>query len=99
MALQTVITDHCSIMCYTDEFRFPNFQKQKKQQTFFRDKSKFDQNEFSNDLKSTLNNFIVNSSALSPVNFNDTFNQFFNILLFSINLHAPLKPISREQKH
>ena len=42
-------------MCYINECRFPNLQKQKKQQTFFRDKSKFDQNEFSNDLRSTLN--------------------------------------------
>ena len=61
MVLQVIITDHYPIMCYIKGFRFPNLQKQKKQQTFFRDKSKFDQNEFSNDLKSTLNNFIVNS--------------------------------------
>ena len=54
MVLQTVITDHYPIMCCVNEFRFPNLHKQKKQQTFFREISKFDQNEFSNDLKSTF---------------------------------------------
>ena len=96
MVLQTVVTGHYPIMCYINEFRFPNLQKQKKQQTFFREKFKFDQSEFSNDLKSTLNNFIVNTSALSPDNFNETFNQFSNIALSSINQHAPFKPLSRK---
>ena len=72
-------------MRYINEFRFPNLQKRKKQQTFFRDKSKFYQNEFSNDLKSTLNNLLVNSSALSPNKFNKAVYQFSNIALFSIN--------------
>ena len=85
-------------MCSINNFRFPNQQKQKKQHAFFCDKSKFDQNEFSNDLKSTLNNFIINSSALSPNNFNEAFNQFSNIALSSINQHAPLKPLSFKQK-
>ena len=50
MALQAVITDHYPITYYINELSFPYLQKQTKQQTFFRDKSKFDQNEFSNDL-------------------------------------------------
>ena len=98
MVLLAIITDHYHIICCINDFRFTNLQKQNKQQTFFRNKSKFYRNEFSNGLISTSNNFMGYSSTLSPDNFNETFNQFSNIVLSFINQHAPLKSLSHKHR-
>ena len=66
--------------------------------TFYRDKSKFDSNQFNYEFHTCLNNFFVQLPLLTKDNFNETFNRFKHLILQVIDKNASLKKVSRKQK-
>ena len=66
--------------------------------TFCRDKSKFDSNQFNDELNTSLNDFFYQLPLLTKDNFNEIFNGFNHLILQVIDRNAPLKKVFRKQK-
>ena len=66
--------------------------------TFYRDKSKFDCNQFNAELNTSLNHFFIQLPLLTKKNFNKIFNRFNHLILQVIDKNAPLRKVSRKQK-
>ena len=62
-----------------------------------RDKSKFCNEAFSEDLLSKLDNLMSSNHLLTIENFDAIFHQFAAIIAHTINKHAPQKRLSRKQ--
>ena len=65
---------------------------------FYRDKTKFCSELFCKDLQTDSNNYFSHRPTLSNENFNELFNNFVQIISHSIDIHAPLRPISRRMR-
>lgn len=89
------LSDHYPVACGIEKLsrRVP---KNTYKITYYRDKSNFDKDKFCDDLNCNLLNFYENSPSLKIENFNNIFNQFTELVLSTINIHAPLKPLSRK---
>ena len=59
--------------------------------TFYRDISKFDSNQFNDEIHSSLNDFFIQLPLLTKDNFNETFNRFNHLISRVIDKNAPLK--------
>ena len=66
--------------------------------SFYRDKSNFQADSYSQDLENNLYDFEDHYSSLTVHNFNDAFNEFTAVISGTIDTHAPLKPLSRKQR-
>ena len=60
--------------------------------SFYRDKSNFQANSYSQDLENNLYDFKDHYSSLTINNFNDAFNEFTAVISGTIDTHAALKP-------
>ena len=93
--IEADITDHYPILCTVHK---PKYSTTKNSKMFYRDKSSFCADSFRNDLQADLCNVFEHQPELTNENFNEMFNLFSHTVLSTINIHAPLKPLSRKQK-
>ena len=93
--IETDITDHYPILCTVNkpEYSIPKFTK-----TFYRNKSSLSADSFRNDLQADLCNAFSHQPELTKESFNEMFNLFSRTVLTTIGTHAPLKPLSRQQR-
>ena len=87
------MTDHYPIFRVINK----NFTNNKKniEKLFYLNKTKFCSELFCKDLQTDLDNYFSHRSILFNENFNKLFNNFVHIISYSIDIHAPLRPISR----
>ena len=90
------LTEHYPIFCVINK----NSTNSKKniEQFFYRDKTKFCSESFCKELQTDLDNYFSHRPTLSNGNFNKLFNNFVHIISYSIDTHAPLRPISRRMR-
>ena len=93
--IEADITDHYPILCTVHK---PKYSPTKNSKMFYGDKSSFCADSFRNDLQADLCNVFAHQPELTNENFNEMFNLFSHTVLSTINIHAPLKPLSRKQK-
>ena len=66
--------------------------------TIYRDKLKFDSNQFNDELNTSSNDFFIQLLLLIKDSFNEIFNRFNLLILQVIDKNTPLKEVSRKQK-
>ena len=88
------ITDHYPVATLINR----NLAPKPSESILVRSFTKFDCNNFNNDLFTKLNNFMSNINAITESNINDIFDSFYSLLTSTINAHAPLKKLTRKQK-
>ena len=90
------ISDHYPILCQVNLTQ--TSKNADSTVTFDRDKSKFDSNQFNDELNTSLNAFFIQLLLLTTDNFNEIFNRFNHLILQVIERNAPLKKVSQKQK-
>ena len=90
------MTDHFPISYFIQNLS----PKKKKIKTvsYYRYKSKFNSEDFCDDVQSKFFAYIIKMPNLDSDNVNDSFNGFVNLLRSIIDDHAPLKRLSRRQQ-
>jgi len=83
------LTDHYPILCQINNFAIPPKLDSDGLASLYRDKSKFDSENFSNELDNKLRNFVHIHFPLSVYNFNELFNQFTSLIRDTINTRHP----------
>ena len=93
--IQTDISDHFVIFSLTMNFNKPLKNNIK---IYRRDKSKFNSEEFCCQLESNLQAFNLQIYSATRDNFNQLFAEFVALIENTIEIHAPLKKLSRKQQ-
>ena len=66
---------------------------------FSRSFANFNSDSFNNDLQKRINSCMPKILTISENNVDDIFNEFYLLITSTIDTHAPLKKLSRKQKH
>ena len=93
--IQTDISDHFVIFSLTMNFNEPLKNSIK---IYHTDKSKFNSEEFCRQLELNLQAFNPQIYCATPDNFNHLFAEFVALIQNTIEIHAPLKKLSRKQQ-
>ena len=88
------ITDHYPVAALISR----NLASKGSESILVRSFTKFDCNNFDNDLFTELDNFMSNINAITESNINDIFDSFYSLLTSTINALAALKKLTRKQK-
>ena len=93
--IQTDISDHFVIFSFTMNFGKPLRNNIK---IYHKDKSKFNSEEFCCQLELNLQAFNLQIYSVTPDNFNQLIAKFVTLIENTIEIHAPLKKLSRKQR-
>ena len=88
------ITDHYPVAALISR----NLSTNRSKSVLSRSFATFNRDKFNNDLNAKIDNFMSVVDTLTENNVNDIFNEFYSSLTSTINIHAPLKKVSRKQK-
>ena len=92
--IKTDLTDHFSIFYTISNVTL----KKSYKPIFWRDFSMFNAVDFCNHLKNEINSFFLTISYIDGNNFDDIFDQFFELVTKAITLHAPMRKLTRKQQ-
>ena len=93
--IQTDVSDHYPVFSLTLNYSIP---KANPDTIFRRDKSTFNTEDFRIELESNLQLFSPSFATANKNNFNQLFSEFIKIIENTIEIHAPLKKLSRKQR-
>ena len=88
------VTDHYPVAALISRDLSTNRSKSVLSRSF----ATFNRDKFNNDLNAKLDSFMSVVDTLTENNVNDILNDFYSLLTSTINIHAPLKKLSRKQK-
>ena len=88
------IIDHFPVTATTKN----NFISQRHPQRLLRSFNKFNGENFNDDLFSKIENFVPKFNTVTGKNINDPFEQFYSLITKTIDMHVPLKKLSRKQR-
>ena len=93
------LSDHYPIFCQIGKpTPAPSFKKCKGPVNYYRDKSKFNPEDYNLDLNLALSNLFEKTPEINSQTFDTVFNKSIKTIKDIIDIHAPLKSYSRRQK-
>ena len=93
------LSGHYPIFCKIGKpIPAPSFKKSKDPANYFRDKSKFNPEDYNLDLSLALSNLFEKTPEINSQTFDTAFNKFIKTVKDIIDIHAPLKSYSPRQK-
>ena len=92
------LTDHYPIMCKIEKIDLIRNSDKLNTVSYYRDKKTFNSDMFCEDLDIKLFDLVNNQFPLNKLNFDYVFDQFVETIAKTIDLHAPLKRLTRKQQ-